>query len=262
MHSISNSQFGLGYRRSLDAAVQGTPIRFVLDGENDPPPTKTYTQAELDAAVSGLKSKNTELLGKVVKFKDLPDDATPDEIKAAIEFKRSKEKEELEATGKYDELTRQMGESHTTEKRTLEEKIGHLSNTIVSREKNLAAKDAIRELEGKEKWLLPHILPQLAVEEDGDDYSVYVVDKKGNAVMNSDGTKKTVKQALAELRDVDEWKDAFLAPDVAGGGARGGAGRQQSNGDVVLTGVDARDPQKYRQAKELAEKNGGRVIIR
>ena len=54
-------------------------------GENDPPPTKTYTQAELDAAVSGLKSKNTELLGKVVKFKDLPEDATPDDYEREID---------------------------------------------------------------------------------------------------------------------------------------------------------------------------------
>jgi hypothetical protein len=269
MHSIRTSQFGLGYRRSIDAAVQGTPFRYLLaDGDAPPPPPadKTYTQAELDAHVAGLKTKNTELLGKLAnsKIKDLPDDATPEEIAEAVKEQRKAKTKKLEDEGNYQALLASMGEKHTSEKKGLEEKIATLSSRIVTREKKISAGDAIREMEGKAKWLLPEILPQLAVEvsDDSDEYTVFVVDKKGNAVMNSNGTRKTAKDLLAEMREQDEWKDAFLAPDVAGGGARGGAGRQSANGDVILVGAEAKDPQKYRAAKALAEKNGGKVVIR
>lgn len=237
--------------------------RFIGEGEpENKPADKTYTQAELDAAVSGLKNKNTELLGKLAnsKIKDLPEDATPEEIVEAVRTKREARTKELEAKGQWEALAKELGEKHTTELRARDEKITQKEQRIQKREKEVAVKDAIRELEGKEQWLMPHVMPQLKVEElASGDYDVFIADANGNAVMKSDGTRKRPKDLLSELREKDEWKDAFYAPNVSGSGARGGS-NQSAGGGVRLSRAEGKDPVKYRAAKELAAKNGGEII--
>jgi hypothetical protein len=232
-----------------------------------PPADKTYTQAEVDAQVAGLKNKNAELLGKVKtateRVKDLPDDATPEEIKEAIENQRRSKQEQLEAKGKFDELVRQMGEKHTTEKTKLESQITTLNTRIQTREKKLAISAALTAKDGNTTLLMPHLLEQTAVEEDGDEYVVFAVDRKGQPIVGADGKKKTVEQLVAELSEDPKYLDAFKAPAVGGSGARGSsAGTAGGNGDVVLTNAQAKDVQTYRQARERAAKNNGSVVIR
>lgn len=230
--------------------------------------TKTYTQEDFDKAIAGLKNKNTELIGREkaanerLKSLGLPDDATPEEVKEAIEFKRKTTKEQLEAKGKFDELTRQMAEKHTKEKTDLENTLKTLTQKVQTREKKSAVMDALNaKFPGASaKLILPHVLNQLEVEEDGDEFNVFVVDRKGNPVAGTNG-KMTVTELLESMAKDKEFDAAFPPPNVSGGGARGGAGNAQSNGDVILTNAQAQDVQAYRRAKALAEKNGGQVRI-
>lgn len=232
-------------------------------GDVDGGEKTTFTKAEVEAMTKGLKSKNQELLGKLAGFKGktLPDGVSADDVRSALEFKQQKEKEELEAKGQYEALTKQMGEKHASEKRQLEEKLTATVQRVQNKEKRIAATDAIRELEGEVDLILPHVLGQLGVEEDGDDYVVFAIDKKGNAIVDSNGNKLTAKALVESMKKDPKFAAAFKAPNVGGSGARGGSG-QTAGKDVVLTNAEAKDVSTYRRAREQAAKNGGQVVIR
>jgi hypothetical protein len=235
------------------------------EGGDDKP--KTFTQAEVDEMTKGLKSKNTELLAKFKtaseRYKNLPEDATSEEIAEALKEKREAAQKQAEAKGEYDKLVTQMGSRHTEEKSKLEGTIKTLTTRIQTKEKRLAVRDAVSEVEGDYDLLAPHILEQLDVEEDGDDYTVFVVNKKGEAIVGADGKKKTVAALVKEMAENPKYAGAFSAANVGGSGGRNGGGAGRSSGvDVVLTNEQAKDTPTYRSARERASKQGGQVVIR
>jgi DNA-directed RNA polymerase subunit F len=227
----------------------------------------TYTAAEVEQMVAGLKSKNSELLGrqkqmqsKLQKFGDID----PDRATAALEAMQKAEEEKQRAAGKFDELKSTLTEAH---KRELAERDEKITKTTQRLYQIVGVNHAVQEISKVASrsvaLLLPHVERVLRVVEDEDgDFVPRIVDTKGNERMGRNGDPMTVAEFLQELSAKDEFSTAFDAPNSSGSGApKGGNRGSNATGDVRISEADARDVQKYRAAKAEAEKRGTKLIM-
>ncbi len=227
----------------------------------------TYTAAEVDALVAGLKTKNSELLGrqkqlqtKLQKFGDID----PEKASQALQLMQQAEEEKQRAAGKFDELKTTLLENH---KRELADRDTKLEKTTQRLYQIVGVNHAVQEISKVATrgvaLLLPHVEKVLRVVEDEDgNFVPRIVDAKGNERMGRNGDPMTVAEYLAELATKDEFAMVFDAPASSGSGApKGGNRGSGATGDVRISDADAKDVQKYRAARAEAEKRGTRVII-
>jgi hypothetical protein len=218
-----------------------------------------YTEADL----SGLKTKNEELLGKLRTAGDrlsILGDRTPEQIKADLELAKQARESKARAEGDFESLKKQLVEQHTTELNATTGKLqvveGKLYDVLATRE----IEAALTEAGGSATLMLPHIKPFVKVVEDGGDFVARVVDAKGEPrIADSKGTPMTIPQLVEVFKADKQYATAFAASDASGGGARnqGGGG---GGGGTVLIPKDA-TPQEYRRLKAEAEKAGRTYAI-
>lgn len=227
---------------------------------------KTFTQAELDAMVGGLKGKNTELLGTVRELKDRMkafDGMDPQQVREAMETVAKLNEEKQRSAGKFDELKQQLQETHKKELSEREKKIERVVAKLYEHVGRNKALEAVGKLEGNAVLLMPHIERHLRVVEDGDDYVPRIVDEKGRERIGPKGAPMTVEEFVQELSTKEALAPAFKAPAASGSGRPPGDGRppQRSGANVRLTREQAQDVATYRRAREEAEKLGGIVEV-
>ena len=124
------------------------PIRYQSqagEGDGGGSSGKTYTQAEVDELVAGLKAKNSELLGSQKTLKDEVstldaalkrfDGIDPEAVSAIIKRFSDDEESKLIAAGKIDEVldkrTARMKEAHQKETAALQAKIERYSAHVL-----------------------------------------------------------------------------------------------------------------------------------
>ena len=185
-----------------------------------------------------------EALEKIKKLGDLPTEG--------------KVKEQIEA------IKKQLEDKHKGELGAKEASMSKLTKQLEKMLVESAAVKAISENKGNVELLLPHVRNNVRMKQlENGEFSVEVVDPNGQ-VRISPATGQTGNMSIAELvsemKSKDTYAPAFEGSGASGSGATGGGSKVQ-NGRHVLSSVDAKDPMKYRAAKEAAAKAGSQLQI-
>jgi hypothetical protein len=230
----------------------------------------------IEQQLGAVKGKNRELLGKLARNKPFVDFAKTlgitdiakisaeqlDRLKGAL----AEDGGAGAGSGKGDEKLNAriaaLQKGFDTEKAALTERTTVLSTALDKALRRSAAGDAIT-AEGGNAKLLSSIVDQhvklIEDEEKPGEFSVVVVDEKGNPRYTKGGKEMTPREFVAELKASGDYDGAFAAPKSSGGGSKSGAsanGRTSGSTDLVLSRDDAQDPAKYRAARARAEKEG------
>ena len=194
-----------------------------------------YAEIDLDAAI--------EALGRVEELT-----AGDVDMKAELERKLKAQAEQL---------VTQHGETLSAEQAKSEKLMGKLRTLMIDNE----AIRAINEAGGDVENLLPHVRGRIKIIEIDDDFDVQVLTKLGEPAV--DGEAKPVSIEALVKGFEKPFPFAFKGAGSSGGG---GAGKDEGTatpkgGKLVLTQEDARDPVRYRAARERAAKEGLALVM-
>jgi hypothetical protein len=197
--------------------------------------TDEELQARINAETEGLKNKNSELLGKLSKIKDLDIDQLLADSKAFAEF----QKKSAEEKGEYKTLYEQLKSATDTEATTLKTKVSELESQITSMKKTSAISKAL-----SEKQVDPLLL-DLAVNSVVGDAAI---DDKGNVLVKG----KPLKDFTESWANSEIGK-RFIISGNSGGNGTGGDG---GGGDTFAKYFDPKS-EHYSVTKqaELAKTN-------
>lgn len=183
---------------------------------------KAAIQKAVDTATEGLKTKNTELLGKIQKQNDRldkfdgvdPDEYTRLKAEKADWVKQGTSSEESE------KIISQMKKDHAREIQQRDEKITRLETSAESLMKSHALDHALAEVDVAPQYrraVRLEMQDKLAITGEGDDRKVVIGDK-------------SVTDAMKAFLATDEGKHYAAAPANSGGGSKGsGAGASGKN---------------------------------
>lgn len=206
----------------------------------------------LDAAKAREALETLSQLGDIKELKSLDEKLAARERQLTEKFEADRKALEKKFAGERDALGK-----------TVETLTGQLANTMIES----SASKAIADAKGSVELLLPIIKSSTRVRRDEKTGRVFVEIVDGNgeprpspAAGSTDNM--TIKEFVEELRNNPSYARAFDGTNSTGGGATGSTGGAGSgNGVFRLTEAEARDPQKYRAAKERAVKAGQRLEI-
>lgn len=204
----------------------------------------------IDAAKAREAMETLAQLGDIKELKSLDEKLAAREKQLTEKFESDRKKIEQKFAGERDALGNVV--------KSLE---GQLSATMI----DAAATKAINEAKGSVELLLPIIKQATRIRRDDKTGKVFVeiLDADGN-VRDSSAAGSTspmsIKEYVEELRNNAAYGRAFDGTGSSGGGASGGA--SGGGGSTYrISEADARDPIKYRAAREAAAKAGKRVEI-
>src|SRR5262249_55411052 len=121
-----------------------------------------------DKDVAGLLSKRDELLRENKAFKDKYKDIDPDQYAQLRKEADRAKRDELEKTGQWQALERQLLDKHAVEVKGKDERIGQLMGAIELSMIDSAATAAIVAAKGSPALLLPAVRQSVRIfEEDG-----------------------------------------------------------------------------------------------
>lgn len=156
----------------------------------------------------------------------------------------------------------QLVDAHGKDRSKLETRIGGLMKQLTRAMITSAATQAIAEARGSTALLLPHVERQTRLKElENGEFAVEVMDATGNIrIGDAKGAPMTIAQLVAEMRGSDTYARAFEGSGASGSGAQNKGGGNAGS-PFVLSAEDAKDPAKYRAAKEAASKAGQQLQI-
>jgi len=198
------------------------------DNENENilerPEVKQAVDQAVDQAVkeatAGLVAKRDELLDELKKLKArIPEDFSADEYIRLKEEAERRAKEDAEKKGEWDKLREQMVAKH---QKAIETKDAEIARMKIAIEKHLvdaAVSRAIADAKGNNRVLFPHVKARVKVVEANGDYSLQVIDEKGNGRIDEKGNPLSLVQLVDEFKQDGDFKGTF--PESSGGGATG-----------------------------------------
>lgn len=226
------------------------------------------TKPLADAKAAILNEKK-QLADEVKALKTSWGDLDPEKVKLIMSRLENDEDTKLIAEGKVDEV---INRRVTSLKGDYEKRLEAASKALGEKDEALKKRDSrLRDLV-VESHIRQKATDLNLVGTAVDDAlfrakSIFTLDKDERVVaVDNDGHVRLGKDGKSPFSP-SEWlegmKEAaphwFAAP--SGGGAQGGGGSGRQGGGFVLSRADARDPAKYRAAKEQAAKAGGEVQI-
>lgn len=221
--------------------------KFVLDVEG------AEDNSGLKSALDKERARARELEKQQRMWRDLG--KTPEEIQALVEAQRKQEEENAKKAGEWDKLKAQMVEKHNKQLLEKDEAIKGMQSSLEKYLIEASATEAIAASKGVPALLIPHVRSSAkVVREENGDYSVRIVDVKGDPRVNQKGEYLTIKDLVEEMKASDIFGRAFDGSGKSGGGKS--PETKGSGTPYLLSRADAKDPAKYRAAKEAAEKAG------
>lgn len=203
----------------------------------------------IDAAKAREALKTLDELGDIRELKDL-------DSKLAAREKQLTEKFEKDRKGLETKFGNELQQAQQALKVTEQQ----LATTLI----DSRAAAAITEAKGSVELLLPIIKNQVRMSRNQQGKSIVeVIDANGEVRPSpSSGSidNMTIKELVEELKNNPAYARAFDGSSASGGGANGGTAGGGSGGHSISAN-DARDPAKYRAAKEAAAKAGKRLEI-
>lgn len=194
------------------------------------------TTANGEAASSRLSAKGfTELVAAL----ELPEDKrNPEGLKAHIDELTTKAaaggRKGEEAARQLEAVKAEMTKSHNTAIEAVRGELKGMEGSLFKYMVGDVANTALAEHKGNPLFLRPHIdrLTKV-VKDDKGDYSVRVLDDKGEIRYNGEGNPMTVPELVATLKKDDRFAAAFEGRVASGGGNTAGKkdlGKQAGNG--------------------------------
>jgi hypothetical protein len=218
--------------------------------------------------VTGLRTaleqerQNVKALNALkAKFGDMDPDAAREAMTIAEQFKSGKLDDKQKAV--LDARLKEVTEKHNGELSKQQARTQKLASLLQREmvESRAATLLAEKELGGNPTLLMPHILREAKVVEDGDDFRVSVIDPvTGHERISTSkeymGKPMSLKELLVDMRNRQALMAAFHAPDASGTGSRQNAGVGGTRGAHTISAAEAKDPVRYRAAKDAATKAG------
>lgn len=216
---------------------------YVADGDN----------FKLDADyedVTGLKSKNAELLSDAKKFKEELkkfEGIDPEAARQAVEAARQAAEDKLKTENNWEGLRKQLEERHQAELEKLTAQI-----TAIKSEQ-----EADRQLLKRER--LSNVLTEKGVLPDRVKYLVGEMDAQVELVTGEHGFELKKKDGVGDAKEFDLMIEGvkakspffFAADNASGGGASGSNGRSNGAKTITLAQYEA-NPMQY--AAQLASR--------
>lgn len=217
----------------------------------------------LKTALSSERSAREEAEKKIKAFDGLDADKAKDALKKIEEMANwkpeDKVKEQIEA------IKNQLTEKHQGELGKKEESLKSLTGQLEKVMIEAAAIKAIAENKGSSALLLPHVKSATRMRQtDKGGFVVEVVGEDGNfriSPASGSTAPMTISELVTEMKTQETFAPAFEGSGASGSGASGSSGTQIKNGVHIISQADAKDPNKYRTAKEAATKAGSQLQI-
>lgn len=227
----------------------------IVDGKvvAETPEEEAALKGLVEEQVTGLKAKNTELLGKLKELDPLKG-IDPNEYKILKEQQAKLEEDRLKAAGDFENLKKQLLDAHGKEKAALEAKIATLSKSLEENVLIATATQAIAAEKGVPTLLMPHVRSRTKLDDNG---QPVVIDDSGNVRVGADGKPLSIAALVAEMKaDVNTFGRAFEGSGASGAGSGGssGAGGQQKT--MTRTQWDSAS---HAERADFA-KSGGKVV--
>lgn len=244
--------------------------KFVLDAEIESHPKALNLKTALDKERTDKETANKQFRA----LRDKIGDMDPEEARKALgEIQKLRDKKMLDE-GQIEELfklrTEQMQTAHTTQVKAFEKQIGDgktVIDSLTGQLRTMRINDKIKTMAVEKKIRREAIDDAIArftvvgidgVKWDLDDKGD-VVAKRGDQVAY--GKDATRSMSFDEGFDVLLTKAPHLFETSAGGGANNDAGKTAQGGSHKISAADAKQPEKYRAAKDAAEKVGATLTI-
>ncbi|MEN6306672.1 MAG: hypothetical protein ABFD91_02860 [Anaerohalosphaeraceae bacterium] len=175
----------------------------------------------LKSALSSERSLREKLEGSLKAFDGLDSAKAREALKKIEDLAKGgtddKTKEQIEA------LKKQLTEKHTGELSQRDDSINKLTKQLEKLLVEAAAVKAIAENKGNVELLLPHVRNTTRMKKlDNGDYTVEIVDDKGNArITNKTGSTDpmTISELVSELKGNKTFAPAFSGSGASGSGA-------------------------------------------
>lgn len=250
-----SSEFKAEYKKQDDGM-------FMLDVT----PTDDFALENVKGLKTALSSERTareEAERKIKVFDGLDAGKAKDALKKVEEMANwkpdDKVKEQIEA------IKNQLTEKHQGELGKKDESLKSLTGQLEKVMIEAAAIKAIAENKGSAALLLPHVKSATRMRQtDKGEYFVEVIGDDGNARISpaaGSTTSMSITELVAEMKTQETFAPAFEGSGASGSGASGSSGTQVKNGVYTISSADAKDPYKYRAAKEVATKAGSNLQI-
>lgn len=238
----------------------------------DLPEVKSLLEKAVKEATSGLAANKDEILAEkkalqeqFAQMQEQWKGLDPKAVRSIMERLENDEEAKLLAEGKTDVVFERRAErlkaDHAKQLAALEAKINELSqsnSSAADRVKRLTVEGGIRQA-ASELGIVPTAFEDalaraMSVFNVSDDGKLLAADTDGGTIYGKDGKPISPREWLEAMKE----KAPHWFPAPSGGGAGGGRDR---SGSFTISRADARDVQKYRAAKEAAEKAGAQLQI-
>lgn len=243
------------------------PIEQIFESREDAPEYlrgalledngKFVFRAELPAETAGVKSAlQREREAKAALEKTLKgyEGIDPEKARKLAEQAEHAERETLKLKGDWDTRERQLQErlaadlqkreTHfQTELDGARTRADRLQKSLEQHLIRAEATAAIAALGGSPELLLPHVMSQVKVLEDGEQFVARVLDEQGNLrIGDMKGTPLTIAQLIEEMREKPVFGRAFEASKVGGSGAPGSSTAGNTSKKMKRAEFDAMSP--------------------
>lgn len=206
------------------------PGEYVLDLEGEDNDTRTLKVL--------LESTKKELKRVKDRIKALPEDVDPEELASLLEQRQQLEEEKAKGSGEFEKLKAQIVDKAAKEQQKLREVLSKKDAFIARLLVDNAASQAISEVGGSVRLLLPHVRQHIRVVEDevtGEPVA-QVVDSKGTArIGSSAGEPMSISEFVSELKGSDEFAPAFRGAGSTGSGTPPGGGTSAGSAGMVTS---------------------------
>lgn len=183
--------------------------------------------------------------------------------KAAERKARTGQSDEDVVQAQIDAVKQQEAKRYASEAKKLQDRIDQLNASVRRQVVTNAAMQALAKEGANADLLMPHVERSLRVEEADGQFVARVIDDDGKSVRLSQ------RQGNSDPMDVGEfvgtlrarYPQAFAATQRTGSGTEATAVGNRGAHPVRLSVEEARNPQRYRQARAEAEKLGVQIEI-
>lgn len=234
------------------------PIKQVFEKKEDAPewlrPSlledggKFVFEAETSAEVAGLKRtledrklKHAELADMLKRFEGID----PERARQLEQEAEKAQREGLKAKGDWETREKQLTDRLAADLAAREKKFQADLESATAREQKLRASidryliqaeatAALAQHGGIPELLLPHVIGQIKVLEEGDQFVARVVDKDGTPrIADVKGTPFSIANLVAEMRENPIFAPAFKASRAGGSGAPGESSAGSVTGKTI-----------------------------
>lgn len=203
--------------QSLDEVAEAVRDQYAAQGDG------TFRLAvdgvEFPDAVQGLKSSLSKTQRELRELKEKFDGIDPEEHRALVEAKEKEEADKHRKKNDWESREEQLRKNNEIELGKKDAEVAKWKAAFTQVAMSDSAKGAIAKHGGIVDLLLPHVMKNLSIVEEGGAPVVRVVDENGQVQIGGPKAEPvTVEDWVKGMREKDLYKAAFAASPASGSG--------------------------------------------